>query len=195
MATDLDLIVQHDIRVGPQWPINLRSCTNAVVCWLWCLHHDARQALSADPNRTVDNGIANGMNGNFQQFLIGAGWAKMRNTTVFLKKMANAVGSRSRVMTTFSLRRGSVVIWLPDSGVGHCSHAGVNGGGNVIYGYNQGGDFFKPNCSGARHAHGPHARCARRAEHISWHGYKLHIVRPQAALQYFAQNHNTPGVW
>jgi hypothetical protein len=213
MSTDLAKIARVRIQPGVAWSQPIATCTNAVVCWLWCLTHDAFQAGTAmsGANRNVlrDDGIAYRNRaaaevppGHFLNFINPPG-KQLRRTDLFLYNMATQKGSIRWAHSIKILYQGMLVLWVDRTRDGRVAHAGVNGGNNTIYGYNQGGAYYKPQCGPhvappfprPYHEHPQHHWCPRKASHMNWEGYKIYTVSAADAMTFFNRYHDHLAMW
>ena len=166
------------------------TCTVAVVCWMWCVHFNStNQKGRATPNVLQDNGKANGEEGNFFDFIDHGQGAYSKRTDVFLKKLATDKGSHIGWKKGHMFRQGCLVLWTK-TGSNVCVHAGVNGGNNRIFGYNQNGKYYNPDCTTHtepfhyKHT-GQGRHCQRRTQDINTTGYNVYTVGPNNAMTYF----------
>jgi len=168
-------------------------CTEAVVCWLWCVYQRVGHggaAVSAAEKTNFDTWLQNG--------IVGPP-ATARYTQRFLGKMATAKGTHktSRLYQS-NPRKGAIVIWLNGN---VAEHAAINGGDNLLNGYNQ--SNWLNGCIDAAQTH-----CSHNVDTIIWDGNGVHAeksigpmqcsiyyVGPKDAMAYFNQYVNDAAKW
>jgi len=169
-----------------------RSCTLAVVCWLWCLEHTAYQqggtpARGPDPYKVRKNGIQMGTNGTFEQFIVN----NRLGTQRFIIGMADAKGKEKWFKNKFLPDIGWLVLFY-DGDV--FAHVAVFCSGNTLNGYNQGGGYYAP--PDAAHAL---IHSTRPWAEINWgdrlQSRTVYTISENKARMYFREFHDDFGKW
>jgi len=137
-------------------------CTEAVVCWLWCVRQ--RQGQGGHAVSAAEVAAFN----TWMQAGIGGPPAKARASQVFLGKMATAKGTHKTNRVYLSNPgKGAIVIWL-NSNV--ADHVAINGGNNILYGYNQ--NSWLNGCGDTAQT-----RCHHNVDTIIWDADGLHAEK------------------
>jgi len=189
MPHALSSICQHNIGGAGTRML----CTEAVVCWLWCVRQrpgHGGAAVSAAEKTNFDTWIQTGFVGPP---------AKARASQVFLGKMATAKGTHktSRFYQS-NPQKGAIVIWL-NSNV--ADHVAINGGNNILHGYNQ--NSWLDACGDTAQTH-----CHHNVNKIIWDENGLHAqksfgnrkcgiyyVGPKDAMAYFNKYVDEASKW
>lgn len=190
MAHALSLICQNNIGGAGTRML----CTEAVVCWLWRVR-ERQLARAAAPGAAVSAAEYT----NFHNWLQAGFAATGRFSQRFLGRMATAKGTHKTYrLYQSSPQKGAIVIWL---NTGVAQHAAINGGNNLLYGYNQ--SNWLDGCNDAASTH-----CHHNYDTIIWNGNGMqatktngllpcgiYYVGPKDAMAYFNNYVNDSSKW
>lgn len=204
MVHTLNSVCQHKIGGAETRML----CTEAVVCWLWCVRVRERQLAHAAapdaPDAPKDPGAAvSADEATVFNTWLRAGFATTgRFSQRFLGRMATAEGTHktSRLYQS-NPRKGAIVIWLNTNVAQHAAIAAINGGKNLLYGYNQ-SNWLK-GCNNVAETH-----CHHGVNGINWDAdglyaeksagpmtCRIYYVGPKDAMNYFNLYVNDPSKW